>query len=242
LLIIEICKSPFFGRNINRSFPAIFRLNREEQGNLRRFREVRGEMQPTHAIRLHQAVSWFRCAEQYADTDDDISFITLWIALNSCYAINDQNDQHEERSEFKNFTDTLVQLDAQEKIYNCLWMNHSKFVRMLIDSQYVFPPFWKSQIDGDESWKPKFDASRKRAKHALANSEVSVLLSIVFDRLYVLRNQLIHGGATHQSQVNREQVINGKRMLIELLPVVIELMFDDKQDWGDIYYPVIENN
>jgi hypothetical protein len=204
-------------------------------------REAREKMSSAHAIRLHRAVSWYRCAEQYSESDDDISFITLWIALNSCYAINHQEDQHEERSEFKSFTDTLVGLDSQDKLYNCLWMNYSKFVRMLIDSQYVFPPFWKSQITGDESWKPKFDSSKKRAMTALANSEVSVLLSIVFDRLYVLRNQLIHGGATHQSQVNRDQVVNGKRMLIELLPIVIELMFDDSQDWGDIYFPVIDS-
>ena len=41
-----------------------------------RLRELRSEMEPSHAIR----VSWFRCAEEYADKDDDISFITLWIA------------------------------------------------------------------------------------------------------------------------------------------------------------------
>ena len=59
-----------------------------------RLRELRSEMEPSHAIR----VSWFRCAEEYADKDDDISFITLWIALNSCYAIDDQTDQYQELS------------------------------------------------------------------------------------------------------------------------------------------------
>jgi len=166
-----------------------------------RLREVRSKMEPSHAIRLHRGVSWFRCAEEYADTDDDISFITLWIALNSCYAIDKQTDQYQERTEFRNFTDLLVKLDAQGKIYNCLWLNYSKFVRTLIDNQFLFPPFWNSQKSNDESWKPKFDTSKKRAMQALANSDVSILLSIVFDRLYVLRNQLIHGGATHKSQV-----------------------------------------
>ena len=166
-----------------------------------RLRELRSEMEPSHAIR----VSWFRCAEEYADKDDDISFITLWIALNSCYAIDDQTDQYQERTEFRIFTDLLVQLDSQRKIYNCLWMNYSKFVRMLIDNQFLFPPFWKSQKLGDESWKPKFEASKKRAQSALANSDVSVLLSIVFDRLYMLRNQLIHGVATDRIQIEIHQ-------------------------------------
>lgn len=45
------------------------------------------------------------------------------------------------------------------------------------------------------------------------------------------------GGATRQSRVTRDQVLNGKRMLRELIPVFIELMFDEGQDWGAIYYP-----
>jgi hypothetical protein len=45
------------------------------------------------------------------------------------------------------------------------------------------------------------------------------------------------GGATWQSRVNRDQVLNGKRMLRELIPVFIELMFAEGQGWGAIYYP-----
>lgn len=57
--------------------------------------------------------------------------------------------------------------------------------------------------------------------------------------LYVLRNQLVHGGATYQSRMNRDQVRDGKRMLLELVPVFVEVMFDEEIDWGPIYYPVI---
>jgi hypothetical protein len=38
-------------------------------------------------------------------------------------------------------------------------------------------------------------ASRKPALHALMEKDTSTLLSIMLDRLYVLRNQLTHGGA-----------------------------------------------
>ncbi len=214
-----------------------------------KLRQVRDNMSNDHATRLHRAVSWFRCAERYS-ADDDICFITLWIALNSCYAIkqNEQHEQHEqheqykrykERSEFKKFADILVQLDADADIYNCLWNNYSGFVRLLINNQYIFPPFWKSQIDGNEDWVRKFDGSKKQAIKALENSEVSVLLSIVFDRLYVLRNQLIHGGATYESKVNRDQVENGKRLLLEILPIIVTLMFDETQNWGSIDFPVV---
>ena len=137
------------------------------------------------------------------------------------------------------FTDILVRLDTDGEIYNSLWNNYSGFVRLLINNQYIFPPFWKSQIDGDQDWVRKFDGSKRRAITALENRDVSVLLSIVFDRLYVLRNQLIHGGATYESQVNRDQVSNGKRLLLEMLPIIVTLMLDETQNWGKIHFPVI---
>jgi hypothetical protein len=59
----------------------------------------------------------------------------------------------------------------------------------------------------------------------LACASVSGLLSFMM------------GGATWQSRVNRDQVLNGKRMLRELIPVFIELMFAEGQGWGAIYYP-----
>ena len=56
------------------------------------------------------------------------------------------------------------------------------------------------------------------------------LLNIIIDRLYVLRNQLIHGGATYKGGVNREQVSDAKDLLIDLIPTIIETMFN-KADW-----------
>ena len=35
------------------------------------------------------------------------------------------------------------------------------------------------------------------------------VMGIMFDRLYTLRNQLLHGGATWNSNVNRSQISQG---------------------------------
>ena len=64
----------------------------------------------------------------------------------------------------------------------------------------------------------------------------------VFDRLYVLRNQLVHGGATWNSSVNRDQVRDGTRILAFLVPLFIDLMMDNPDiAWGDPCYPVVED-
>jgi hypothetical protein len=74
---------------------------------------------------------------------------------------------------------------------------------------------------------------------ALLGNDTSTLLSIVLDRLYVLRNQLIHGGATWNGASNRAQVKDGAAILAVLLPIIIELMMKGEKDEFDaITYPL----
>jgi hypothetical protein len=75
---------------------------------------------------------------------------------------------------------------------------------------------------------------------AMAERATAKILSTLFDRLYVLRNQLVHGGATWNSSVNRDQVRDGTAVLGWLLPVMIDIMMDNPDyDWGKPFYPVV---
>lgn len=204
-------------------------------------RAVREGMAQDDAVRLHRAVSWLRCAEDYRQSDEDMSLIAGWIAFNACYAIDDSDPDHQAREDFKSFSQKLCEVDSQKQIYNLLWLKYSQFIKALIDNQFVFAPFWQAQRDGGGEWRSSFNQSKSRALRALANNDTSQLLSIVLDRLYVLRNQLIHGGATHSSKVNRGQVRDGKNLLLELMPIIIQLMMENTAlDWGKIYFPVVE--
>jgi len=65
------------------------------------------------------------------------------------------------------------------------------------------------------------------------------ILAIVFDRLYTLRNQLIHGGATWNGSVNREQIRDGVNILSRLVPAIIFIMMNNKpRIIGQPCYPV----
>ncbi len=67
-----------------------------------------------------------------------------------------------------------------------------------------------------------------------------VFLGILFDRFYVLRNQLMHGGATFESVVNREQVRAGSEMLERLVPAMIKIVMQNpNEQWGDACFPPI---
>ena len=66
-------------------------------------------------------------------------------------------------------------------------------------------------------------------------------MGLVLDRLYTVRNQLIHGGATYKSKVNRSQVKDASEILSFLVPLIVDIMISNiNEDWGSVNYPVIE--
>ena len=68
-----------------------------------------------------------------------------------------------------------------------------------------------------------------------------MVLAVIFDRLYVLRNQLMHGSATWNSSVNRDQVRDSASILGQLVPAIISIMLDSSSEvWGDPRYPVVD--
>ncbi|EAT11576.1 hypothetical protein HF888_12355 [Bermanella marisrubri] len=205
-------------------------------------KEKRGELSETHATRLHRAISWLKCAEEQSE-NPDLQLISLWIAFNACYAVDEGGSESlAEQFAFQRFVSKLVRHDQSQAIYACLWQTYSGPVKALIKNPYVYHGFWlaKRRDIEDESWSEQFDRSSVEALNFLSRQNVEGLLGIVLDRLFVLRNQVIHGGATYQSQINRTQVSDGVKLLGALVPTVLEIMLDTpEEDWGDIYYPVI---
>jgi len=93
----------------------------------------------------------------------------------------------------------------------------------------------------EAGWRRQFETSKAAAKRGLAQQDTRRLLAVVLDRLYTLRNQLIHGGATWNSGVNRVQVNDGAAILALLVPTIIHLMIENAgQVWGNVCYPVVE--
>ena len=194
-------------------------------------------------LRVHRALSWLKRAELCED-DDDARFIFLWISLNAAYANEIQRDADEaEQVILQRFLRVLLAVDRDELLYKLVWNKFSGPIRMLLHNRFVFEPFWDSQSGriGEHEWKAKFERANSAALRALGNSnQTARVLAIVLARLYTLRNQLVHGGATWQGRVNREQIRDGAAILGDLTPRVIFLLtqFPD-EDWGDPRYPVV---
>ena len=206
-----------------------------------RQRKIRDQFHENLGLRVHRSLSWLERAE-LAD-DDDGRYIFLWIAFNAAYA-QEQSGQEtiSESRRFEAFIGKIVDLDTDHRIYNLLWQEFSASVRVLLKNKFVFNPFWEFQQGTipEASWLEAFDSSNARVARALGSRDTKTLLSVVLTRLYTLRNQLIHGGATWNSKVNRDQLRDATAILGKLVPVIIELMMDNADTlWGDASYPVV---
>ncbi len=196
------------------------------------------------SLRVHRALSWLDRAEQSKD-DQDGKFIFLWIAFNAAYA-NEIDDHHRftEQETFRNFINRLCELDTKNKLSELVWSEFTGSIRVLLSNKFVFQPFWDFQNNKktEEAWQDDFKTANAFANKALGHKNTPAVLSVVFSRLYTFRNQTLHGGATWNSAVNREQMRDAVAFLSKFIPIIIEIMMDgSSQVWGEPCYPVIKD-
>ncbi len=193
--------------------------------------------------RLHRAISWLNSAEIHRD-DLDFCFVSLWIAVNAIYA--DDFNNLGDKSNLFSFLNKVCKLDSDLRIYALVWQTFSNNIRVLLDNKFTFQPFWDeyNTYERDkitEKWKDEFEYEKKKASKAISKQNTAELLGIVFKRLYTIRNQIIHGGASYNSSKNIPQKKDACNFLMKVMPVVVDIMMENPtQNWGKPYYPVVE--
>ena len=204
-------------------------------------------------LRLYRSLSWLKRASD--ERGDHAKFVFLWIAFNAAYA-TEQDQFRDSRLEAAfDYVEKLVRLDCR-RMCKCVGADLHSQVVDLMDNRFVFRRFWNSP--DDTKAREKFESARQETRslvEAIAamgddthlNGSVyaaaSKLLRCVFDRLYVLRNQLMHGSATEGGFISMRQAESGTRILEVLVPVFLDIMLNNPDaKWGNVPYPVSEEN
>ena len=205
--------------------------------------------------RLQRSISWLERAAAANDTDARCVF--LWIAFNAAYAI----ERRAARDEWDG--DEPGDWQLRERYFSKLTRLEFKRVRSairarrvdgtvlkLMSNVYVFWGFWGSLTADPFEWenwrhKERFESERDETRRLLGiadRTDARRILSLVFSRLYVLRNQLMHGCATREGSLNRRQVNEGAGLLEILVPLFVDIMADHPdEDWGEVSFPVRED-
>ena len=105
-------------------------------------------------------------------------------------------------------------------------------IRLLIDNRYLYQQFWDfhNKLIQDSDWQSIFGNAKIAAHKALGRQDTNKVLAIVFERLYILRNQLVHGGATWGGAVNRSQMRDATNLMGRIVPALIGIMLNDKPE------------
>ena len=191
------------------------------------------------AIRIHRAISWLKSAEKQ-EGNLDMKFISLWVSFNACYAVDINGlSSKSEKAKLRDFTSSLVEF-YRTRLYNLFWEKFSGPVKVLIENKFVFEKFWEYTRGESDDYEFAFNKSITAASNCLSKQNIEGLLEIVLERLYTLRNQLIHGGATYNSKLNRAQLRDACNIMQLLVPIIIDIMLENgEHNWGEIAYPVI---
>ena len=201
---------------------------------------------PYIQLRLRRAFSWWESSNNAIY--DDEKFIFLWIAFNAIYSL-DRSDsidfddlklskKNNERGQLNIFLEKIVHLDKDNILKEFLINNYSNMMRVFINNKWIFNQFWeyKNGHLSDDDWKKEFNKQNRIAQRSIITNP-SVFWSILFGRLYTLRNQLMHGVATKGSSINRDQVEDGSKILNKVLPILVNiLMIYPNENWGKPYY------
>lgn len=203
-----------------------------------------------HALKLNTSHSKARLSEsawqalEKTQSDWDFGFVSLWIAFNAIYARDFNLKTSQDHAALREFLNRICRLDKDKQIYALVWQVFSSDIRALVSNRYVFQSFWDfhNGLISQDEFERHFQAANKKIGSALAQQDTDTLLIAVFDRLYTLRNQIVHGGATWNSSANRAQVKSACAFLNKVLPVFLHIMMNNPHDeaWGKPFYPFVK--
>jgi len=160
-----------------------------------------------YAVRIHRALSWMERAALQQDLET--RFIFAWIAFNALYgqareglptARSQGRFGGGDRSEYVDFLNKLARLDGEPLMRAATQIR--RFLEDLVGCKYLFFAYWRDLPD----WAEGLASDAQKFGRAMESRNVGHVLSMVFDRLYTMRLQLVHGGATFGSRVNRQTV------------------------------------
>lgn len=197
-------------------------------------------------IRIHRALSWFKKAKELNSKGElDLSFITMWIGFNSAYGKDLSAAFISEHVMINEFFEQILLLDTKNEISDILWVQSKSAVMSLIQNKFTFEKYWHF-VNGktdDSNWNEALNKSIIKANRLVAGKDTNVMLSMVLSRLYTLRNQLLHGGATFDSMLNRAQIEDALQLMFSIFPVIVQLMMEapDKSVFGKPYYMPIKD-
>lgn len=197
-------------------------------------------------VRLLRVETWLRRAEAALAADDaDVAFVLYWIAFNAAYA-RDPSSKSNNLCAINQYFDVLLEVDRQNAVRDAISNECRDRINEIVKIEYLLDSYWDyantphGAQQPKTDWKQTLNEESQQIKEALdRNNRVGTqrILEIVFARIYLLRNQLMHGGAKFESHYNRDSVWDGAHIMARLVPIFLRIMRANKdEEWGRPFF------
>lgn len=194
---------------------------------------------PTN-IRFHRACSWMQRAEQATKDDLDFALLSHWIAFNSLYGHWDHEakEPHPDNVSWRRFVERMLRLDGGSHIVDAL-VENKPLVMSIFEDEFLSRFFWQEPTGkrASQSKKTMYDA-----RTWFIQGSWLLILDRLFERIYLLRCQLVHGASTFNSSLNRTSIRHCYQAMDHLMRAFLQVLinFGSDEDWGAMCYPPLK--
>lgn len=206
------------------------------------FKNTKNENSERFNLRIQRSLSWLKKAVMMGD-DKDLQFLSLWVAFNAIHA-EDVESKSQQRSHIRQFLELIYPQDDGQIIHHLVWDKLYEPIRGILDNPYSFQDYWdyRNQVVSQSEWKKRFDSERKFIDHVFEAKALDELLSLVLHRMFTIEHQILQGGYSYNSAVNRPLIHQCCEVLVHLIPTLLELLIQNSKKWHFLkpHYPVIQ--
>ena len=195
---------------------------------------------PTN-VRFHRACSWLQRAEQTTREDLDLALLSQWIAFNALYGQWDHGNREPvaDMECWKNFLERMIALDQSNHVSGALTRNKS-LVMSIFNDEFLSRHYWQEPTGkrANQSKRTMFDA-----RTWFVQAKWLLILDRLFERIYFLRCQLVHGAATYNGTLNRTSIRVCSQAMDQLLRAFLMtwIQHGSDEDWGIMCYPPLRS-
>lgn len=193
-------------------------------------------------IRFHRACSWLQRAEQATKEDLDLALLSQWTAFNALYGQWDAalREPVADCVSWKSFLDRIRSLDRGRRIVDVL-VEHKPLVMAIFEDEFLSKYFWQEPNGKRASQSKK---TMHDARTWFLEGRWILILERLFERIYFLRCQLVHGAATYNGALNRVAIRRCSQAMDHLLRAFLHVWIDfgADEDWGAMCYPPLRSS
>ncbi len=199
-------------------------------------------------VRIHRALTWLEFSERCDIREDlDAKLIAQWIAFAALISQWNKRTKSPEpdATATRLFIQQILQHD-QDGLLQMVLETNDRAARSLFEDAYLAKHF-----QSRESWnssKPrhaggKHFTTKSTMQNIVEQAQFQPWLEAVLERVLFIRNQLVHGGSTYNSRLNRVAVRRASSLLEHLTACFMQILMEHgyTDDWGDLCFSPLED-